>query len=376
MRHRPLILLAMTVPLASIGVWSCLADEGRVPAPAVEATDGSAGGPLADVTPRAFDAEAPSGAMRIAHMAPRLGNVDFCYRPAGDARFVGPVLTGASDAGAAPDAAADATVDAAPADGAVPDAGDAGAIVDAGPDARDAAAVDAGGDAGLDAGLDATADAGDAATGDPLAPFAVTTYVGVKGSGTFEIAIVAAGAGTCQSPLRTGQVTLDPGKLTTVVVAERSVVDAGPATVLLSLTDNPVVAEDRVRARVVHAAFGTAQQAAPGDLSVAVAGGTSPVVAAAVSPGGVTRARVDGPPVDPFGYAEIPPVASLAAIRVTELREGGVTWTSAFVDLGLAPSSIKTAYIAQAEANVVLVLCDDKATAGRRTACRTLPVAP
>ncbi len=364
MRHRPLILLAVTVPLASIGVWSCLADEGRVPAPAIETTDGSAGGPLADVTPRPFDAEEPSGAMRIAHMAPRLGTVDFCYRPAGDARFVGPVLTGSSDAGAAPDAQSDASS---------ADAADAGPIVDAGLDVRDAAPSDA----GLDARADVASEAGDAAPGDPpLAPFTVTTYAGVKGAGTFELAIVAAGAGTCQHPLRTGQVTLDPGKLTTVVLSERAVADGGPPLVLLSLTDNPVVTGDRARVRVVHAALGTPQQAALDDLSVSVAGGTNPVVAAVVSPGGVTRARIGGPIVDPFGYADVPPVAPLAALRVSELREGGVTWTSAFVDPGLSAAAIQTAYVAQSGAGLVVVLCDDKATVGRRTSCRSLPVTP
>lgn len=320
--------------------------------------------------------------MRLAHMAPDLGPLDFCWRASGAATFTGPVLNAALDAGAA---AADASPDGPTIDADAAGVGDAGAdsTIDAGAGydatAGDAAASDAAaGDAATDAApLEAAAPDGG---GTPALDFGELTPDEVLGGGTFDIALVAAGASTCAQPLLVQPVTLDAGKRTTVVVMGLSAADAGSAAALslVAFTDDATIDPAHARVRMIHAALGApdGSGAAPAlEVSLA-AGGADVPVAAELDPRHASTPSAQDPSVDSLGYTTLDPVGSPAAFRLQPLGDSGVggAWTTVPVDaLGTSAGTVHTAFVVSRPAGALgVVWCSEDKTSGSAVTCGLL----
>lgn len=360
---RTLLALAAACLAGLAVVVACGGDDSSQP-PA-NASDATTGGPPIDVVGPSQEGGVVSSTFRLAHFAPNLGNIDFCYRKPDQTKLTGPVLAGPStglDAGR--------------------DGGEAGAD-------DDAAAGDAGGDASADGAAEAAAP-----TSGPLTPLTVTSYLQIEGSGTFEIVVVRGDATSCAQPLATGKVTLDAGHLATIAVVDgvidadaaaldggsdagedASTPDAGLAPVrFLGFVDDPAIDATRARIRTIHLALGGAGATSLGPLRMTAVSGPNPVVAPLVEPGKAGRSSGSEPPVDALGYALVSPVAPLTALRVDELADSGARgFTTAFADLGLGGASLHTAFVAADATGPLVVLCSDKTTIGRRMACLKLP---
>lgn len=273
------------------------------------------------------DAATSLATMRLAHLAPDLGTIDFCYAAVTGA-LEGPTLRGG---GTDPDAAF------------------------AGEDAE----------GGADGGFDASTPG--------FAYGTVTKYFTLQASGTISVAIVRAGASSCANPLAEGTVTLDPGKLSTVAVfaAPAAAGDAGDggARPLLAFIDDRDTKPDRARVRMIHAA-------AAGSLAVEVTGATNAVLAERLDPRKVSAAS-QIVPVDALGFATTPPVAPPASLVVVPLASDGGTvdaaWQSAPVDLDLRGDSLHTGFVLDGTGGGFSVLwCADKSTTAELTACSLL----
>ncbi|HEY6461234.1 MAG TPA: hypothetical protein VIY73_13810, partial [Polyangiaceae bacterium] len=233
--RRTLSLLLVCAPLVSAGVASgCSSGHNGAASDAgldaygviVGQGDGAAG----DAPGEASNTVQTS--MRLVHASPNLGPVDFCWRPAGAATWVGPVLAGPSPApgdageaggdGAAPPPEAGALPDggAGTGDGEAADTGpgtssDASFTPDADTDAEgdsDGAAPSADaaddGASGDDAGLTVP----DAAVPGALVFGTIAPVVQLQASGTFDVALVPTGGHSCVTRTFVAQVTLDAGK--------------------------------------------------------------------------------------------------------------------------------------------------------------------
>lgn len=321
----------------------------------------------ADARTSGPDAEAPGSTIRLAHLAAESGPIDFCYQEARAGTFVGPVLGGPKLA--------------------KPDAGplDAGSVGDAG-DAGDAS------DAGIaDASSDEDADAGDASTPalSSLAFGAVTKYLVLQSSGPMTIAIVEGGATSCASPIATGDVTLDPGKLSTVAVFSRPGDGGAPALEVAAFTDDRTTADDTIRVRVIHAALGTSYAQPEGALAARASAAKTTVLTDRVEP---RRAATESEAVqvDALGYVTAPPIPPPASIAIGAApTDGGADagfepWLSKADDLGLSGGSLHTAFIlppartftaagvdaaAPRKGAFRVLWCADTTTEGDRTTC-------
>jgi hypothetical protein len=295
---------------------------------------------------RASDATAdvPTTTMRFAHLAAGIGPVDFCYRAARAGTFVGPVLGGGTPA-----------------------------VRDASSDAE----------AGRDGGEDAAADTGGAAdAGRPRSAEAryrmVSSYLELTAVGSIALTVVEAGASSCANAIVTSTVTLDPGKLSTVILFGRPE-DGGVGLDLGALTDDRTTLADRVRVRVVHAALGTGEVPSPGALGVRAVAGKTTVFAERVEP---RKASTESPavPVDGLGYVTAAPLPAPASIAIgPATTDGGVDagfepWQSAAADLGLHGGSLHSAFVlGGASAGTFEVLwCADLTTTGDETMCQLL----
>jgi len=347
-----------TMPAAAAALAQACGGDSN-PSPPPGGSDATTGGPTVDVVSPNNDGGALSTAMRLAHLAPGLGRVDFCYKKPEQAKPTGPLLA-------------------------------------AGAPARDAGAEDADASADDDAAADAEARDAAASTSGPLSPFSVTSYVQLEGTGTFDLFIVRGDATSCAAPLATGRITLDPGRLTTVTLVDGPLAatdagasgdaeadadapdadapDAGLASVrFFSFADDPRIDAARARVRVLHMALGEGPEPALGALRVTALSGQNPVVAPAVDPGKATRAGAGEPPVDALGYATLPPIAPLTALEVTELGDAAARgFTTEFADLGLGGASLHTMFVARDGGAFMVLSCNDKSTVGRRMECRRL----
>ena len=293
----------------------------------------------ADARTSGSDAEAPMSTIRLAHLAAETGPIDFCYQEAHAGIFVGPVLGGPKLA--------------------KPDAGDA----EADADVVDADVVDA----DVDAATPALAS---------LAFGAVTKYLVLQSSGPMTIAIVEGGASSCAAPIATGDVTLDPGKLSTVGVFSRPGDGGAPALEVASFTDDRTTASDVVRVRVIHAALGTSYAPAEGALAARASAAKTTVLADRVEPRRAATVS-EAVQVDVLGYvtaAPIPPPASIAIGPAP--TDGGADagfepWLSKPHDLGLAGGSLHTAFILPAAKTPAATTTLD-ASATRKGAFRVL----
>lgn len=286
--------------------------------------------------------------MRFAQLAPRLGPIDLCYQVARSGIFEGPILNGGvgsskRDAGAAHDGDADASDD--DPDGSIPyeDAGDE--------------------------------DSGRAA---PSVPYrGVSRYFTIKATGTLTIAIVEPGSTTCKDPLLLADVTLDPGKLSTLAIFGGPNGDAGTTQLsLVAFTDNPQPSEDKARVRLVHAALDDEQDAGlASPLYVTLLGPVQTTIAERLDPRSTTSASSEVP-VDDLGYASISPVTLPSAFFVREADGGAPNrapnpWTSEFAGLDLTASSIHTGFVLPGEDRRYEVLwCDDVTANDDVTTCK------
>ena len=278
---------------------------------------------------------------RVAHLSNDLGAIDICYRPASSQAWEGPLFV-STDAGAPTpmDASVDASAsDAAVADGAARDAGDGSA-------------------SGFRFG-------------------AVTRYVTALASGTFDLALVAAGDASCARPLALGHVTLDAGKLATVVVMGLARVDAGSpsALAIVAFTDDATVSAEAARARFIHAAPGAAGGAAATLSISAMSGGNVITLAARIEPGHAATPSEAPPRIDALGYGSAAPLTSSGALRVASVSDGGgPTWTTSGADLRMSASSVHTGFVfdASGAGDLAVLWCDDRSVALLSTPCTIL----
>ena len=312
------------------------------------ADDGD-GGPanLPDAGVVGSDTGEPATTMRLAHVASDLGPVDFCYRRAKTTSFEGPVLGGGLGIG---------TKDAA--------AGDA----------------DDSGSAAFDASDDAATDGGDAGSGPASVTYrTVSKYLQLDASGPLQIALVAPGATSCATPLFIADVTLDPGKLSTVAIVGRQDGDAGNTQLaLVAFTDDRMTTPEKARVRMIHAASGkSAGREASGALAARAAAGAQTVtIAERVEPKKAASPSAMAP-VDTLGYATVVPIPSPAQLAVgpaaTPAPGGDASadsWVSAAGVLGLTGGSLHTGFILTGDNDPFEVLwCTDTSTSGERTTC-------
>ncbi|MBK6463837.1 MAG: hypothetical protein IPF92_22965 [Myxococcales bacterium] len=303
------------------------------------------------------EAGARLGTLRVVHAAVGLPALDFCTRTGPQDLYAGPFLGGgrSRDGGIAAEAG----------DG---DAGDAQAS-----DASDA--------------RDATANGPDgAAVG--VSFLTASQYVSVEGSGTVEIAMVAAGSGSCAQPLAVGTITLEPGKLKTAVVhltgplsPDAGNADSGTATADAGPTD---AGADAGRAAAGVAAFDDAPDVFPNRATLRLiyaSAGVKPLTATlyatrtttlgTLAPLSALRAESDAAPVDTLGYASVdpgPPPTTLG------LRDEGAPSPSlsAQADLGLTGGSLHTAFVVRDGDKSAILYCNDVNTVGPRTQCFVL----
>lgn len=301
--------------------------------------------PDAAVGPR--DADAPATTMRLAHLAPELGPVDFCYRTAKTTSFLGPVLGGGIgttplDAGG--------------------DGGDAGDPADAGDD---------------DGGDGSVADAGAANVGYRT----VSRYLNLSAAGPLTIALIAPGATSCATPLFTADVTLDPGKLSTVAIVGRVDNDGGSdALALVAFVDDRMTMPGKARVRMIHAALGvSATNRPPSDaLSVRVTSSQTLSVADRIEPKKAASPSATVP-VDSLGYATIGALPSPAQLAVgaapgtTTMGDAGIdSWVSKSGELDLRGGSLHTGFVLSADEQqpFEVLWCTDTSTSGERTTCK------
>lgn len=305
-----------------------------------------------DAQPPDSQADLPMSTMRIAHLAPGLGPLDFCYQGAKKGTFVGPVLGG----GLPP----------------APPAGDAGdADLDAASDAADSADAEAGSDPN-------DADGG---TLRSASYRTVSKYQNLQAAGPITIAILEAGSTSCATPLATGDVTLDPGKLSTVGVFARPS-DGGLAFEIAAFTDDPTTEPSTVRVRIIHAALGKAmpgqaEVVAAGPLGVRAVAAKTTVLADRVDPrhaGSASQAVM----VDALGYVTAPPIPSPASIAIGPATTAGGAdagfdpWQSQDVDLDLRGGSLHTAFVLSGatDSTFEVLWCADLTTSDDQTLCR------
>ncbi len=342
-------LVVLSLALISAGSYAlACGDSGDAGGGASTGGDGG-GGTLPEASIGKTDAGAPASTMRLAHVAADLGPVDFCYRAAKGTSFEGPVL-GGGIGDPRRDASAEAGDDD---DGSASD--DAGSADDA----------DGGGDGG-----------GASAVGYRT----VSRYLTLDASGPLTIALIAPGATSCATPLFTADVTLDPGKLSTVAIVGLAAVDGGDAALaLVAFTDDGTTTTATARVRMIHAALGgPGGRAASGALSVRASASQTVTVADHVEPkkAATSSAAV---PVDSLGYATIAPVPSPAQLAVGAAAMSGPatpdaatdSWVSQAGELDLNGSSLHTGFILTGEDQqpFEVLWCTDTSTSGDLTTC-------
>jgi hypothetical protein len=334
-------VLFVSTALAAAALYAVACSDDSKDEP-FDPTGGDAGGSLPEAQVNTKDSETPATVVRFAHLAADLDAVDFCYRTAKSGTFEGPVIG----------------------------KGIGGPQRDAGPDARD------GGDEG---GIeDAAAD--DATTPDgglpSVAPHTVTRYLTLESSGALTIALVPPGATSCVSPLFTADVTLDPGKLSTVAIVGRYGVETSDDGLgLVAFIDDGATLPAKARVRMVHAALGNGPKPASPALAARAVGAQTLTVATRIEPRKIASPSTTIP-VDSLGYAAIAPVPAPAQLAVGGADALGMDaavegWVSQAGDLGLTGASLHTGFIVTGTSTPFEVLwCTDTSTTGDLTVCK------
>jgi hypothetical protein len=320
--------------LAAQGVVSC--GSSGEPRTVIVGGDGGTTTQPKDATPSPKADGAARGTLRLVHLAEGLPAIDFCTRSGEADLFDGPVLgrDRPRDAGSArPDgsmADAGTALDAEPTDGAVTDASDAGSA--------------------------------------GVVPTSASQYVSVDGSGTIELAIVPAGQGSCGQPLARGRITLDPGRLKTVIV-HSAASEGGVSAGVVAYDDTTDVTPQRASLRLVYAS-------STGASLRATLYGSLTTQLGRLEPLGVLRAEADASVVDSLGYASVDPRPAPATLGIAEATATDAELPSATsgADLGLAGGSVHTGFLVRRGAESSLLYCNDFATDGPRTQCTVLPL--
>jgi hypothetical protein len=308
-------------------------------------TDGDGGASaLPDAAVGPADASAPATTMRLAHLAEDLGPVDFCYRMAKTSSFEGPVLGGGLGGGLKPgDAGADA-------DGASDDASSPSDPLDAGDDGGGAARI---------------------------GYRTVSRYLTLGASGPLTIALVSPGSTSCATPLFTADVTLDPGKLSTVAILGRTAADGGDGVLsLVAFIDDRMTVPAKARVRMIHAALGTETRTPAGALSVRASSSQTVTVAERVEPKKAASPSA-AVPVDSLGYATIAPVPSPAQLAVGAAASSMATdassdsWVGQAGALDLRGGSLHTGFVLSGGTDqpFEVLWCTDTSTTGDVTTC-------
>ena len=359
-RRAGLLGLACALSASSFLCYAC--DDGKKPESAGGmALDGSGGAPAADVAVSPADGSALTSTVRFVHLAANMGSVNFCLRGKDDETFTGPVL----GAGGGADGGSDAGASSA-------DSGDG-----------QASPSDSGGaETGTESDADATNSGPPQQADAALAPRTMTNYLSFAGSGTFDVAVVAAGQKSCAAPFATLKVTVDPSKLTTIVLTgDHAMGDGGAGDAgggglrLFRVLDDPSLDPKQARIRIVNAAYGASLAGGAQDLRVDTLGSQKTTIAADVPLGAATNQSMAAPVTDALGYtltAPQPPSNALSITGSVDASSGGA-WTSAYTNLGLTAASLHTGFIvSDATESLAVVWCSDTSTIGKRVDCRVL----
>jgi hypothetical protein len=368
------IIVVLSLPAAVAALWLAGGCSGNSAGKSDASADGSGvivgGGDTGSGDAPTDGIGAVDTTMRLAHASSGLGPIDFCWRSTGTETFTGPVLAGAvtptdGGTGAGTDSAADASQD-----------GDASTSGDA------AVAPGASWDADLD-GAEEAQEPSDAQTPDAAGPPAslafgsMTADVTLPTSGTFDIAIVAAGQTSCLQRLLVGQVTIDAGERSTVVVMGVPGQEGGPSALTLAgFVDDSSADAQSARVRFIHAALGSSDEAAAPPLSISA---NETLLAASIDPG-KAAAESTAPAVDSLGYATASPISMSVSLELAAVADGGTstTWTSSSTDLGLQAGTVHTGIVVSLSAGALGVAwCGDVVTAGGvRPVCTLMTAAP
>jgi hypothetical protein len=372
--RRILIVLSLPAAVAALGLaGGC---SGNSAGKSDASADGSGvivgGGDTGSGDAPADGTGTPPTTMRLAHASSGLGPIDFCWRSSGTETFTGPVLAGAvtpTDAGTG--AGTDSEADASEGGDAAP-SGDA-AAPDASLDAQDA---------DLD-GADGAMEPSDAQAADAAPPAASLTFgsmtadVTLPTSGTFDIAVVAAGQTSCLQHLLVGQVTIDAGEQSTVVVMGVPGQDGGPSALTMAgfVDDSSPIAQS-ARVRFIHAALGSSDEDVAAPLSISA---NETLLAALIDPGKATSESTT-PAVDSLGYTTASPISMSVSLELAAVGDASTptTWTSSSTALGLQAGTVHTGIVVSlTEGALGVAWCGDVVTAGGvRPVCTLLTAAP
>lgn len=350
LRHRFRLFFVTTTLASGAAVAVACGDGAGSSANGGNDGDGGSSG-LSDAAVGPSDATAPATTLRLAHVAEDLGPVDFCYRMAKTSSFEGPVLGGGLGSTKTPDAGN-------------ADGGDASSPADA---------LDAGDEADASDAGDAGGDGGAARVGYGT----VSRYLTLAASGPLTIALVAPGSTSCATPLFTADVTLDPGKLSTVAIVGRAAADAGAGALgLVAFIDDRMTTPAKARVRMINAALGTGSRAPAGALSVRASGSQTVTLAESVEPRKPASPSA-AVPVDSLGYATIEPVPSPARLAVGAAASpmasdaSSDSWVSLPGSLDLRGGSLHTGFILSGhdEPSFEVLWCTDTSTTGDVTTC-------
>lgn len=296
----------MSPVIVALGIYACADDASS---DALTDTGATPSPTQPDATVEPHDSAPPTSVMRLAHLARGSEPIDFCWKTQGAGSFEGPILGG-------------------------------GVVI---------------------------ADAGDADAGTPSLSYRdVSRYVELASSGTLTIAIVPAGA-PCGQSLVTGDVTLDPGKLSTVMFSGIAGSDAGDQLAVTSFVDDHGTDPQHASVRIIHAALGP--NAVP--IAVRASAGDTIDLAAVVEP---RKAGSASTTVNALGYATIAPVPNPASIAVAPIAitDSGPTpgWQSTATTLDLHGNTVHTGFVLAGEnAPYEVLWCADTSTLGELGAC-------
>ena len=349
MRNRlRLVFLLTTLASGAAYALACSDGDGSESNGSTDGDGGPSGLSEAGVVP--VDAAPPATTMRLAHLAEDLGPVDFCYRMAKTSSFEGPVLGGGLGSQT-------------PGDAGIADGGDAG--------------VDDGGTDDGGTGDGSTGDGGTDGGAARVGYHTVSRYLALGASGPLTIALVAPGSTSCATPLFTADVTLDPGKLSTVAIVGRAAPDAGDgALALVAFIDDRVTVPAKARIRMIHAALGTETRPPAGALSVRASGSQTVTVAERVDPKAAASQSATVP-VDSLGYATLEPVPSPAQLAVGAAASPTVSdassdsWVSQAGSLDMRGGSLHTGFVlsGREEQPFEVLWCTDTSTTADLTTC-------
>jgi hypothetical protein len=305
--------------------------------------------------------------MRFGHLVPGLGPISVCFLAPGSSMWSPLFITpSVGEDGGAPDGESDAPSDARD------DRGPDGAPSDA---AHEASMYDGELADGPGADVVPRADAG-SGSGAALDPLTMSRYYRLEGAGTFELAILPAGAGSCTRAYFAQSVTLDSDQYTTIVLAQTQAgvlaspssylsdgADAGVPFGLLTFTDEPSPISEAARTRFVSAVIPAGPDGGAGPLSVSVLDSTADLVplAAVIPPDQVSAPSQLPPVVDALGYHDGYALAGLLAFRIGPAGDAAtLAWTSVAGELDLHAGTTHTAFILSAAEDPFQVLwCDD-----------------